>query len=322
MERDRVFGREDLSDQVDLEPLLEDAGLDIKGQSESHFQILCPYHQNYNTTAATIAKENGFMYCFVPGCDTRLSLEDWVKDIKTMNTIQAKRYIYKFKKEARPITEVLEEIYATTDELPTFSEDTLKKMQNAYEESTEAKEYIESRGILPRSAQAFGIGYDRYKKMVVTPMRAADDKLVGVIGRSIMEKKFKNSDHLPASKTLFGINIAKRMNTDTVVICESNFDAIRVWQVGFPAVATLGGTFSDYHRTQLNKYFNKVIIGVDGDEVGLKFAQKIANKCMKSGLSVSQARWSEGELFPHGAKDFGDCTDDEILHMVRNTSLL
>lgn len=302
--------------------MLDDLGIDVKSESEYAYLILCPYHSNFHTPAATIAKSNGFLFCYSGECEKRFSLRELVQDIKGLNYFQAKRYINKYAQAAKPLEDVLNEIYATNEELTDFPEHILQKLQSNFAGSSEAKEYILSRHINLNTANHFGIGYDRKDNMVVTPMRSANNKLIGLIGRSIIEKRFKNSDNLPSSKSLWNINNAKKANSDAVILVESNFDGIRVHQSGFAnVVATLGGSFSDYHLSQISKYFNTVILGVDNDEAGQKFAKKIATKCSKANLSIHQARYSEAELFPHEAKDFGDCADEEIAYMVRNASM-
>jgi DNA primase len=142
--------------------------------------------------------------------------------------------------------------------------------------------------------------------MIVTPMYDNRGVSVGVIKRSIEGKEFKNSFNLPSTKTLFGIHIAKAQSVDEVVLCESNFDAILSHQSGHPAVATLGATFSDYHLTQLSRYFNKVVIATDNDEGGHKFAERIGRRCKERGLFVYRMQYSQFEMLPDDAKDFGE----------------
>lgn len=305
-----------------VENILNDLGIDIEGETDSHYLIFCPFHSNHHTPAATVSITTGYMYCWGGSCSVRMRLVDVIKEIRGWDTMRSLRFIEKNATESKPIDQVLEEIYATDNELPTFPEETLAKMQEFYRDSKEVQEYVASRKINSQTAEYFGLGYDPHRKMVCTPMRSTDKKLVGVIGRSIVEKRFKNSTNLPTKKSLFNIQNAKRAGSESVVIVESNFDAIRVHQSGYPSVvATLGGTFSKYHLTQINRSFNRVILGVDADEAGQTFASRIASQVRKVGCSVYQARHSEGELFPHDAKDFGDCSDKEIAWMIRNASL-
>ena len=217
--------------------------------------------------------------------------------------------------------QIMKEIEASTEEMPEFDPEILSKMQTAFWENDGPQEYMKFRGFETRTLKQYGVGYDPVRQMVVVPMIDNRSRCVGVIGRTCViggEKRFKNSLHLPTKKTLFGIDTAKRMGMDEVVICESSFDAMRVWQAGYASVATLGGTFSDYHKTQLARHFDGVILMIDEDEAGKKFAARIAKGCKERKLAVYQARYSPLELFPGEAKDASDCTDREIAQMVKN----
>jgi DNA primase len=139
---------------------------------------------------------------------------------------------------------------------------------------------------------------------------------VGIIGRSIEGKKFKNSDNLPRSLTMFNIHNAKKVSP-TIIVCESSFDAIRIHQAGYPnVVATLGGGISKENIKNLNRYSSSIIIATDADEAGRKLGMEIANKL--SNKNISWASFDEGILYPHNAKDVGDLTDQEIKQCIKN----
>jgi DNA primase len=96
-----------------------------------------------------------------------------------------------------------------------------------------------------KSLYYFELGYSENMGMVTVPVHSPDGMPIGIVGRSIEGKAFKNSTNLPKSKTLFNIHRAKKIG-DHVIIVESSFDAIRVHQAGFPnVVATLGGFLSN-----------------------------------------------------------------------------
>jgi DNA primase len=99
--------------------------------------------------------------------------------------------------------------------------------------SKEARDYFETRGINSESMNYFRLGYSEHQNMVVVPVHSPDGLPVGIVGRSIVEKKFKNSTNLPKNQTLFNIHRAKKIGSH-VIIVESSFDAIRVHQAGFP----------------------------------------------------------------------------------------
>jgi DNA primase len=152
--------------------------------------------------------------------------------------------------------------------------------------------------------------------MVTVPVHSPDGLAVGIVGRSISEKKFKNSNNLPRSKTMFNIHRAKKIG-DNVIIVESSFDAIRVHQAGFPnVIATLGGHISTENIALINRYFNKVTLMTDADHAGRELANSIASRLKNKDLLW--ASYEYGKIYPHDAKDAGDLTEEEIKACIKN----
>lgn len=311
-------------DDDEIQSLLEDLGIEYAYSTSSHHILFCPIHSNTSTPSATISKENSFFYCFSAECEAKMHLVDLIREVKGCGLFPALRMLKRHEVE-RDVAEGIKEIFAKPEEIPPFDPDLLKRYQEDFWNSPRAKNYIKSRGITRHSAEIFGLGYDKAVKlssgeiidMVVTPMYDTNGVCIGVVKRSIDGKEFKNSYGLPKGKSLFNIHLAKRRATEKVVICESNFDAIRATQAGYSAVALLGAGFNDYHCNQLRRSFSKVIIATDTDEAGIKLANTVAKKCRSFGLAVYRVRYSEAELLPHGAKDLGDLTDDEIAQSIR-----
>jgi DNA primase len=137
--------------------------------------------------------------------------------------------------------------------------------------------------------------------MVTVPVHSPDGISVGFVGRSIEGKEFKNTPGLPKAKTLFNLNRVK--TADKVYVVESSFDAIRLDQLGFPAVATLGSNVSNLQIELLQKYFNNIIVIADNDEAGGNMKTKIIEK-LGSRVSVIQLNKEY--------KDIGDMSDEDI----------
>ena len=324
MRKNSLFGWKDYSNQISeqsLEHILEELGIYAVSSTDTHFLVYCPFHNNKNSPASTVAKENGYFYCWGAGCAKRCSLIELVKETKHWDTMRAMRFIEKHGSKTS-FDKVIEDIIATKEEMPEFNKDLMVRFQSDFSESKQAQKYIQGRGISKISANHFGIGFDSKRQMVITPMYDKDARLIGVIGRSIREKRFQNSKDLPSRKTLFNIQNARRAGSDTLVIVESNFDCIRAHQSGYPnTVATLSGAFSEHHLTQVNRSFSRVIIAVDVDDAGEAFASRIANKCTNAGIQAYRMQFSQAERLPHGAKDLSDCTDDEIAQAIRLADL-
>jgi DNA primase len=290
--------------------MLEEIGLEIKNEDDTHFMLYCPFHANFDSPAFSVAKDSGKFVCFNPSCDARGDFDDLLYKVNGWNMMRSRRFVLKHQGVEKTFEQTMKEIEAKTAEMPEFNAELLAKMQKAFWESDDAKEYMHWRGFTDDTLKHFGVGYDPYEKMVVVPMIDNRARCVGMIGRTAIkngEKRFKNSLGLPTKKTLFNINNAKRAGVDSVILVESSYDAMRIHQAGFPNVcATLGGTYSDFHVTQVNRHFDRLISMIDADEAGLKFNQRIAAKTRKAGVAVFRGKYTEMEFLPNGAKDVCD----------------
>lgn len=234
------------------------------------------------------------------------------------NDFQAMRFISSKENEVLDnFDELLSEAMQDKPDFEEFSQETLDRLHADLAGNKAARDYLESRGINKESMTHFNLGYSPAMKMVVTPVHSADGTPIGLVGRSIEGKAFKNSTNLPKSKTLFNVQNAKKIG-DHVIVVESNFDAIRIHQAGFPnVVATLGGFLSTEQQNILNRYFNKITIMTDADVAGRELGKSISNKLMNK--DILWASHSYGTIYPHGAKDAGDMTDEEIVACIKNS---
>ena len=233
------------------------------------------------------------------------------------NDFEAMRYVYS--KEAETLEnfdELLNDMLEDKPEFVEFPEEILKNLHSDLVASQEAQNYFKSRGIDMSAMAHFSLGYSPKQDMVTVPVHSPDGLPVGIVGRSISEKRFKNSTNLPRSKTMFNIHRAKKIG-DNVIIVESSFDAIRVHQAGFPnVIATLGGHISTENLALINRYFNKVTLMTDADHAGRELANSIASRLKNKDLLW--ASYEYGKIYPHDAKDAGDMTEEEIKACIKN----
>ena len=225
------------------------------------------------------------------------------------------RFILTMKEEStKSFEDELSEILDDTPDFIEFPQDKLDELYEAIDDR--ATEYFAGRGINKESIDHFRLGYSKNQDMVIVPVHSPDGMPVGLVGRSVEGKSFKNSTHLPRQKTMFNIHRAKRQG-GVIIVVESSFDAIRLHQAGYPnAVATLGGSLSDDNIDNLNRYSSKIIIATDMDEAGRKLGEKIAHRLKNK--EVLWASYENGVIYPHGAKDIGDMTEQEIKQCIVN----
>lgn len=180
----------------------------------------------------------------------------------------------------------------------------IKRLNQQALDSPRAMRYYSGRLITEDSIRKFSLGFSEKQDMVTIPVHSPDGMEIGFVGRSIEGKEFKNTPGLPKSKTLFNLHRVK--TADRVYVVESSFDAIRLDQCGFPAVATLGANVSTTQTDLLQKYFNNIIVIADNDEAGGNMKDKIIERL---GSRVSVIKLDKQY------KDIGDMTDEDIKNL-------
>jgi DNA primase len=193
---------------------------------------------------------------------------------------------------------VTKEIYVPYDEI------LMKRLNNQALESPRAMRYFQGRLITEESVKKFALGYSEKQDMVTIPVASPDGIDIGFVGRSVEGKEFKNTPGLPKSKVLFNLHRVK--TAGKVYVVESSFDAIRLDQCGFPAVATLGANVSNFQTDLLQKYFNNIIVIADNDEAGGNMKDRLIDKLGNRVTVVTLDK---------KYKDIGDMTDEDIKNL-------
>ena len=281
-----------------IKRVLTGAGLTIESEVDSDYILFCPFHNNNRTPAGEVDKNNGTFFCF--SCHKISDLIELVMHTTGRTYFESIRFIKNKETQMDLEQEINKQLYVKPDFVP-YDELILKRLYNNLVASDRAKDYFKYRKITTSSWAKFSLGYSDKQDMVTVPVHSPDGIPVGFVGRSIEGKEFKNTPGLPKAKTLFNLNRVK--TADRVYVVESSFDAIRLDQVGFPAVATLGSNVSNIQIELLQKYFNNIIVIADNDEAGGNMKDKIIEKL---GSRVSVIKLDKQY------KDIGDMADDEI----------
>lgn len=288
-----------------------------------------------------VSKSHGKYICFNPGCDIRGGLEDLVIKTTGAGDFQVMRMLMGLESKYKTSTEKLARS-RRKKEVEYWPDEVIEDLHQNLLHSPKALNYLYSRGFSDNTIKEYRVGYSIRKGMISTPMFDIDGRPVGTIGRGVEEKVFRNSVNLPKGDMLWNMHKAKRY--ETIIICEANFDAMRISQAGYPnVVACLGGHFSEEHASQLERHATQVIIMTDNDNPldhvvencrrcknnglvicrghnpGRKLGNDIAEKMLKRGRVVKWAVFSEDEIYPSGAKDAGDMTDEQIARCIKNS---
>jgi DNA primase len=274
------------------------AGIDIEAEYGTDYIIFCPYHNNNRTPAGEVSKESGLFFCF--GCQTTRSLIELIMHMTNRTYFETVRFI-KSKETETNIEAVVNKALHQKPDFVQYDELLIKRLGKQAIDSPRAMTYFEGRRLTKESVIKFDLGYSEKQDSVVIPMQSPDGMSIGFVARTIEGKEFKNTPGLPKSKILFNLHRVKA--SKIVYVVESSFDAIRLDQVGFPAVATLGANVSSSQIELLKRYFTGVVLVADNDEAGAIMSERLTEKMGNLVTVISPDK---------KYKDIGDMTDDEI----------
>ena len=284
-----------------IKRVITGSGLTIESEVDSDYILFCPFHNNNRTPAGEVDKNNGTFFCF--SCHKIADLIELVMHTTGRTYFESIRFIKNKETQMDLEKEINKQLFTKPEFVP-FDELILKRLYNNLVTSERAKDYFRYRKLEISSWAKFSLGYSEKQDMVTVPVHSPDGIPLGFVGRSVEGKEFKNTPGLPKSKTLFNLHRVK--TADKVYVVESSFDAIRLDQCGFPAVATLGSNVSNIQIELLQKYFNNIIVVADNDEAGGNMKDRIIEK-LGSRVSVIQLNTKY--------KDIGDMEDEDIKNL-------
>jgi DNA primase len=288
----------DLYTTEQIKRVLTGAGLDIESEVDSDYIVFCPFHGNSRTPAGEVDKQSGVFFCF--SCQHVTDLVQLIMKVSGRTYFESARFIKSKEQESSVIDAVSKKLVGKPDYVQ-YDQVLIKRLNQQALESPRAMRYYEGRLITEESVKKFSLGYSEKQDMVTIPVHSPDGMEVGFVGRSVEGKDFKNTPGMPKSKLLFNLHRVKSSNK--VYVVESSFDAIRLDQCGFAAVATLGANVSNYQTDLLQKYFNSICVIADNDEAGGNMKDKIIDKL---GSRVTVIKLDKKY------KDIGDMDDDAI----------
>jgi DNA primase len=290
--------RSGLCSPEQIKRILLGIGVTIESEVDTDYIIFCPFHGNHRTPAGEIDKTKGTFFCF--SCHKIADLTEFVMHVSGRTYFESTRYIVS-KETGTNLEQEISSKLVDKPEYEIFDELIIKRLNNQALESPRAISYFKGRKIGQSSVNKFSLGFSDKRDMVTIPVHSPEGLPVGFVGRSIEGKDFKNTPKLPKSKVLFNLHRVK--SSRRVYVVESSFDAIRLDQVGMPAVATLGANVSNIQVELLRKYFNDIIVIADNDEAGGNMKERLIER-LGSRVSVIQ--------LDKKYKDIGDMEDESI----------
>jgi len=118
--------------------------------------------------------------------------------------------------------------------------------------------------------------YDFFRNRLMFPVIDVRGDVVAFSGRTLdpnadSHKYLNSADTVTfsKSKTMYGLNFAKKTKSGMLVLVEGNIDVVMLHQAGFDnVVAPLGTAFTEHQARLLSNYTKNVVIAFDPDEPG------------------------------------------------------
>ena len=212
--------------EYQVETTLNELGIDVVSDTFNDFLCLCPFHGNVNTPSFSVSKTTGKYLCFNEACGEFGSLIELAKHLRGFNDFEAMRMIHRAKDmNVKPFAERLAD-QLKKSEMKKFPQETIDRLAQDFWNHSEAVNYMRGRGFTDETLKLYGVGYSEKKKVVTVPMYDEKGKPVGMVGRSLIDKRFRNSDQLPVRQTLWNLHRAIRTGSSVVFVVESTFDGL------------------------------------------------------------------------------------------------
>lgn len=348
-----------------VEAVLRGIGIEVVDETHNDFLSYCPFHGNTHDPAFSTSKTTGYSLCFNPACNVggrkeegALTLERLVMRVKGGSRIEAKRTILLAAQEGS-FEERFDSIRVEDmEDLKEFPAEAIEVMHARLGQTPAALEYLHGRGFDNDTLQHFKVGFApaatgynvpvyRPHDMIMVPAYDHKSRPVGLVGRSLVGKEFKNygpeegGRGFHKSKMVWNLNNARKY--DTIVITEATFDSMAVHQAGYPNTgALLGGSLSKVQEELLKRHFTNGIIMTDNetDENKGVIYHRTCRKCLNNKFEYCQGhapgrelgmtlverlptiKWSWAmhdarNVYARGVKDARAMTDKEIVDSLR-----
>lgn len=308
-----------------VKQVLDELGLRVVQNNRGQYGVYCPFHPNSSSPAMTVSKTSGLWYCFNPACGSKGNLQQLVSRVTGRGYVESLRLIGLQETDndvGGTISDMLDEMFESKTKFPMLPQYVVDIMVEQFWQYAEPLQYMLDRGFDHTTLRDFEIGLSLAEgDLIVYPVHTPDgQQCVGVVGRGFRDKIFRNSSNLPRRRVLFNLHRARKTSS-TVIVTESGFDAMMVYQSGYPnVVSTMGSNVTDEQLDMLYRNFTTVIVFSDNDAAGHAMYDDIRKKVKRN---VLRPMWDYDTLYPDTGRSSGipkdacDLHESQIKHMIR-----
>jgi DNA primase len=288
-----------------------------------NFTALCPFHPE-KTPSFVVSPEKQIFKCF--GCGIGGNAITFVEKYENLSFVEAVKRVAELAGIEIPAS------FTEDDRGAVIEEAGFKAARYFHSELHQVSQYIEERGISPREAERFLIGYaprgysrkldikaeiakelgllnergrEFFAERLIIPIFSHSGKVIAFAGRTLKNDsslpKYVNSPESSLFKknsTLYGFYQAREtiLKEKRVVIVEGYFDVISLHQIGVKnTVAPMGTSLTENHVKIVKRYTENPILMFDGDSAGRKAAIRSAGLFLQRGIEPLVVQLPQGE---------------------------
>lgn len=274
-------------------------------QYEDYLMISCPYHKDgQEKKPSAMLRNDGSFYCFA--CNEHKRIDELIYDVLGVDGID---YLQEHWDSVALRHRRFDATTKTKEENTNFVSKAEVERYKMYHT------YLKERGISPKTAYKFDIGYSKELNSIMFPIKDAAGNVLYFITRRVDTKFYgikKNVD-----KPLYGVyELLKEQQTkniNEIYLVEGMFDCLSVWEYGKYALA-MNCLGSANQIAQLNSLpIRTVIIATDNDERGQKAKERL--KRMIKGKFVKVVEYNTDK------KDINSLTKEEFENLRIKTCI-
>lgn len=312
-----VFDIESILHALSIEPL----GTTARGR----IKAFCPVHPRRETHPRhwTMDPETGMWHCF--SCNQGGSIVTLVTELTDMGVWDAIGWL-----RSEGLQQIVFERPRVEEEEARAAEQVIAAIDAEDQWALfdpPPREQLESRQILAAGADHFDVRWAKGEadnefllrsEAWAFPLLQWDGKFLGY---QLKAKKFVKNVPTGVQKERSFFGIAQFPVGDRAVIVESPLDAVRLWGLGYSALAVMGAWMSDAQVELLTASTNKVLVAMDYDAAGRQEARRLLG--VLQGMSVQFMDYRVVDRREDGKrpKDVGEMDDDEIHEAILHSRL-
>ena len=290
-----------------VEETLQMLGMDYEAAS-GEYRASCPGHKRLTghedqNPSWYINDESGLHICF--SCGFKGNLASLVSEVRGIDLAQAQALLVDSRTDldASAIRRRLTD--ATVWRKPFVKEHYLPESSLARFGDPPSWALAERR-IQADTAQQYQVMWEDTTGSWILPIRHPHvHRLLGWQIKGQVKRSFVRNRPTGVQKSgcLFGLHLLSE--DQKVWVVESPLDAVRLYGLGYPAVATFGSRVSKTQMRLLSA-FDRLVLAFDNDDAGAVATDQFLHAARPMGLDILVA------TFPRDCKDPGDCTDEQL----------